>query len=117
MLPGKGLARDEGLRAYYRNLIEARRENRALSAGTFKRLSSDGDLLVFERSDATAGNAVVVAINRGKTEVTSVVDAPQAWGASGEASDVLSGVKLAVNAGRIAVNVPPRAARVYIKKT
>jgi hypothetical protein len=80
-------------------------------------LSSDGDLLVFERSDSASGNAVVVAINRGKTEITSVVDAPTAWGASGEATDAISGAKLSVNAGRIAVNAPPRTARVYIKKT
>jgi alpha-amylase len=117
VLPGKGLARDEDMRAYYQKLIRARRENRALSDGTFKRLSSDGDLLVFERSDAASGNAVVVAINRGKSEITSVVDAPQAWGASGEAQDAVGGAKLEVNAGRIAVNVPPRTARVYIKKT
>ena len=117
VLPGKGLTRDEDLRVYYQKLIRARRENRALSDGTFKRLSSDGDLLVFERSDAASGNAVVVAINRGKSEITSVVDAPAAWGASGEAQDAVGGAKLEVNAGRIAVNVPPRTARVYIKKT
>jgi alpha-amylase len=117
VLPGKGIARDEDMRAYYQRLIQARRENVALSSGVFRRLSWDGDLLVFERSDATSGNAVVVAVNRGKTEVTSVVDAPQAWGTSGEAADAITGVKLSVNAGRIAVNVPPRAARVYIKKT
>ena len=117
LLPGKGLARDEDMRAYYQKLIRARRENVALSSGGFHRLSSDGDLLVFERSDAASGSAVVVAINRGQKEITSVVDAPQAWGASGEALDAISGAKMSVNAGRIAVNVPPRAARVYIKKT
>jgi glycosidase len=117
VLPGKGLARDEEMRTYYQRLIKARRENVALSAGSFKRLSADGDLLVFERSDAASGNAVVVAVNRGSKEITSVVDAPQAWGASGEAVDAIGGVKMAVNAGRIAVNVPPHTARVYIKKT
>jgi alpha-amylase len=117
VLPGKGLARDEDMRTYYQRLIKARRENVALSAGAFKRLSADGDLLVFERSDAASGNAVVVAVNRGSKEITSVVDAPQGWGASGEAVDAIGGVKMAVNAGRIAVNVPPHTARVYIKKT
>jgi alpha-amylase len=114
VLPGKGVERDESLRDYYRKLIEARRQNTALSRGAFKRLSSDGDLLVFERFDADAGNAVVVAVNRGQTEASASVDAPAAW--SGTAGEVLTGAAAAVAGGKLALVVPPRQARVYVPK-
>ena len=55
VLPGKGVKRDEALRDYYRKLIDVRRNHTALSRGAFRRLSSDGDLLVFERHDAGGG--------------------------------------------------------------
>jgi len=114
VLPGKGAKRDDSLRDYYRKLIEARRQNTALSRGTFKRLSSDGDLLVFERFDAAAGNAVVVAVNRGQAEASASVAAPAAWtGAVGEA---LTGAAAAVADGKLNIVVPPRQARVYVPK-
>ena len=92
------------LRAYYRKLIEARRDNVALSSGTFKRLSSDGDLLVFERCDAASGNAVVVAVNRGQPEATvACVDAPTGVGAASRREATVSGAASAVvPAGRLA---------------
>ena len=115
--PGKGLARDEDMRAYYRRLIELRRANPALSAGTFRKLSADSDLLVFERTDAASGNSVVVAINRGRTTITSVVDAPAAWGAKTRAIEALSGATVDVDLGRIAVTVPARTAAVFLQRT
>ncbi len=115
--PGKGLVRDEALRDYYRRLIETRRENVALSRGSFTKRSTDGDLLVFERSDEATGNAVVVAVNRGQVTITSVVDAPPAWGAQAKATEVLTGATVEIDRGRIAVTVPARTAAVYVKKT
>ncbi len=115
--PGKGLARDEDMRAYYRRLIELRRANPALSAGTFRKLSADSDLLVFERTDAASGNSVVVAINRGRTTITSVVDAPAAWGAKTRAIEALTGATVDVDLGRIAVTVPARTAAVFLQRT
>ena len=116
VLPGKGIARDEDMRAYYQRLIELRRENVALTGGGYKKLSADSDLLVFERSDAASGNSVVVAINRGKVPITSVVDAPRAWGATAKVTEALTGAAVSVDLGRIAVTVPPRTARVYVRK-
>jgi len=114
VLPGKGVKRNEDLRDYYRTLIETRRKNTALSRGTYRTLSSDGDLLVFERHDAEAGNAVVVAVNRGKAEARVAVDAPAAWtGAVGEA---VTGTAAVVDGGRLQVAVPPRQARVYVAR-
>jgi hypothetical protein len=71
---------------------------------------------VFERSDAASGNSVVVAVNRGKVTITSVVDAPQVWGATAKVTEALTGDAVSVDLGRIAVTVPARTARVYIKK-
>jgi alpha-amylase len=114
VLPGKGVKRDEDLRAYYRTLIETRRNNTALSRGAYRTLSSDGDLLVFERHDAEAGNAVIVAVNRGKTEARVAVEKPAAWnGAVGEA---VTGAAAVVDDGRLQVVVPPRQARVYVSR-
>jgi glycosidase len=114
VLPGKGVKRDEDLRAYYRTLIETRRKNTALSRGAYRTLSSDGDLLVFERHDAEAGNAVIVAVNRGKAEARVAVEAPAAWtGAVGEA---VTGAAVVVDGGRLEVVVPPRQARVYVAR-
>jgi len=114
VLPGKGGKRDELLREYYRTLIETRRQNPALSRGTYRTLSSEGDLLVYERLDAAAGNAVVVAVNRGNAEAGVAVDAPPAWG--GAAGEVISGSAAVVADGRLDVVVPPRQARIFVKR-
>jgi alpha-amylase len=114
VLPGKGVARDEEMRAYYRKLIEVRRANRALSVGGFRRLSSDGDLLVFERSDPESGNVVVVAVNRGATEAGASVEAPAAW--TGGAREALSGRDATIEGGKLAVRVAPRQAHVYVPR-
>jgi alpha-amylase len=114
VLPGKGLKRDEDLRAYYRTLIETRRKNTALSRGAYRTLASEGDLLVFERHDAEAGNAVVVAVNRGKAEARAAVDAPAAW--KGPAAEAVTGAEAAVDGGRLEIVVPPRQARVYVAR-
>ena len=114
VLPGKGLKRDESLRGYYKTLIAARRANPALSRGTYRTLSSDGDLLVFERFDASENNAVVVAVNRGKAEARVAVEAPAAW--VGPVGEAITGEDAVVNGGRLDVVVPPRQARVYVKR-
>jgi alpha-amylase len=112
VLPGKGVKRDEDLRAYYRRLIDLRRSHPALSRGAFRRLSSDGDLLVFERSDAETGSHVVVAVNRGGQPSSAVVDAPAAWG--GTAVEAITGAAAPIDAGKLVVSVPPRQARVFV---
>ena len=113
--PGHGAARDEALRAYYKQLIALRREHPALSAGGFRSVSSDGDLLVFERSDAAGGDRVLVALNRGAAAATAVVPAPDGW--SGDAaSDALSGEQAPRHGAELELNVPPRTARIYVNR-
>jgi len=109
--PGNGVERDESLRDYYRRLIEIRRRHLALSAGSYERLSTDGDLLVFGRSHESSGNAVVVAINRGAEPAEAQVAAPAGW--AGGAVDALSGDPATVTDGTLQVKVPPRSARIY----
>jgi alpha-amylase len=111
--PGKGVARDESLRDYYRRLIAIRRSQPALSAGAYERLSSDGDLLVFGRRHEATGSTVVVAVNRGVEPASAAVAAPGAW--EGRAVDALSGEAARVEDGRLQVQVPPRAARIYTR--
>jgi alpha-amylase len=111
--PGRGLARDEALRGFYKRLIAARRENLALSAGQFTRLSTEGDLLVFERADSATGNAAVVAVNRGASAASAVVPAPVAWG-DAVPSDVLTGSAGSRAGSTLALTVPARSAQVFV---
>jgi glycosidase len=113
-MPGKGAKRDEQLRDYYRKLIAARRGNTALSHGAYRTLASEGDLLVFERADPQAGNAAVVAVNRGKSEARATVAVPGAW--KGAAGEVLTGAAATIDGGSLEVLVPPRQARVYVAR-
>jgi alpha-amylase len=113
--PGRGQPRDEAMRAYYKRLIALRRAHPALSAGGYRRIASDGDLLVFERSDAASGDAVLVAVNRGAVAAEAVAAAPPGWGALA-GSDALSGEPAARDGANIRLVVPPRAARVYVSR-
>jgi alpha-amylase len=110
--PGRGGARDESLRDYYQRLIQVRRDHRSLSSGAYRALSTDGDLLVFERSDASSGDVTVVAVNRGRAAASVAVPAPPAWNGA-PAVDAIDGAAAAVTSGMLAVEVPPRSARVY----
>jgi alpha-amylase len=79
LLPGAGLPRDEAMRAFYRRLVAVRRAHPALSRGTHRTLSTEGDLLVFLREDAGSGDAVVVAVNRGGAPAVARIEPPAAW--------------------------------------
>jgi len=112
--PGRGVERDESLREYYRTLIALRRSNASLASGGYKLLSSDGDLLVFERA-LDSGNAVVVAVNRGTAPASAAVPAPPAW-AGARVHDGLAGEAATMQDGKLMVSVAPRRARVYVRQ-
>jgi alpha-amylase len=80
VLPGKGLPRDEALREDYRRLIAVRRAHPALSRGSHAGLVTAGDPYVFVRRDPASGDAVVVAVNRGKERASATFLAPVEWG-------------------------------------
>ena len=78
--PGKGLKRDESLRADYVRLIALRKAHPALWRGTHRGLATSSDLYVYAREDEATGDAVVVALNRGKGTLSESVALPRAWG-------------------------------------
>ncbi len=113
VLPGKGRPRDEGLRAFYKQLIAIRRAHPALSRGSYETVSKEGDLLVFLRRDAASNDVVVVAVNRGAAAATASFAAPAEW-AGKSVVDALSGdaVPPGDHADLIDFVVPPLGARI-----
>lgn len=113
VMPGKGLPRNDMLRAYYRQLIALRRAHPALTRGTFRELSTVGDLLVFAREDSAANDVVIVAVNRGADAAAATVPLPELWG--GRAlREALGGAPAQASGGQLTVRVPPRSAHVYV---
>jgi alpha-amylase len=111
--PGNGVTRDEALHNYYRQLIALRRAHPALSSGTFRELSTDGDLLVFARENETFDDTVIVAVNRSVDNAVAAVPIPERWhGAT--VREALSGAAMQQDEGRLIVNAPPRTAQVYV---
>lgn len=113
VLPGKGADRDDGLREYYRKLIAVRRAHPALRSGTFRPLATDGDLLVFLREDGDAGDAVIVAVNRGAQTATATVPLPSGWRV-GAARELLGGEHVAVGADGLPLSIAGRTAQIYV---
>lgn len=111
ILPGKGLARNEALRADYKKLIAIRRAHPALSRGAYESVSAAGDLLVFLRRDVAAKDVVVVAVNRGAVPATANLAVPPEW-AGKVTGDALSGEPVSTGAGSIEMTVPPLGARI-----
>jgi alpha-amylase len=110
--PGQRVARDEALRTYYRHLIALRRAHPALTRGTFRELSTAGDLLVFAREDETSGDAVIVAVNRGADTAAAAVPLPERWRGLG-VREALSGAPAMPEGGRLVIMTPPRTVQVY----
>jgi alpha-amylase len=108
LLPGAGIPRDEAMRAWYQRLISARRAHPALSHGSHRTLSAEGDLLVYLRADEPSGDAVVVAVNRGEAEASALVERPAAWGTS-PAADLLGTARVQAEAGGLRLTLPPRS--------
>lgn len=109
--PGAGQPRDEALRYDYRRLIAIRRAHPALSRGTHTAIATDGDVLVFLRRDAAVKDAVVVAVNRGKTPAMVQFAAPEEW-EKAQVRDLWNGAQVASEAGMIRVTVEAGAASI-----
>jgi glycosidase len=113
LLPGAGLPRDEDLRRDYQKLIGIRRAHPALSRGDHAGISTEGDLYVFARRDPQSGDAVVVAINRGREAASASFAAPPEW--RGAIVDLMdpSAPGLAAGAGTMTITVAPRRVRIF----
>ncbi len=104
--PGAGVAQDADMLSFYRNLIDIRRATPALSMGTYRPLSFEGDLLVFVRS--WQGQVVFVAVNRGSTmQSASIEDA--AFFDQGVWTERLGGGSVIASDGQMSLQVPPRS--------
>jgi len=112
LLPGGGLERDQGMRDWYRRLIAVRRAHPALSSGSHKTLSAEGDLLVYLREAGPAGDAVVVAVNRGEARAEALVTRPASWGDRPAVELLGGGGQVAAAAESLRVTVPARGAAI-----
>ena len=112
--PGKGVKRDEDLRAYYRKLIEARRKQHRAVA---RRLPH---ALLGRRPAGVRAPRRCLRQRRGRrgeprqAEARVAVDAPAAW--TGAVGEVVTGAAAAVERRPAEVVVPPRQARVYVAR-
>lgn len=108
LLPGKGQPRDDALREFYKRLIAIRRAHPALTRGTHRGLSVEGDVYAFARQDAPASDGVVVVINRGHMPGKVSIQSLPEWGGR-SVVDLLSG-KEASPGGSLQFDIPPRTA-------
>lgn len=114
VLPGKGVARDEGMRAFYKRLIEIRKAHPALRRGAYTMLTGRDDrALAFGREDAASGDRVIVLANREDGPVAADVALPADW-PGGPARDLLSGERLSPADGRLRVEVPAKSVRIVV---
>jgi alpha-amylase len=112
--PGKGTARDESMRAFYKALIQLRKERPALRRGDYTMLTQPPDaVLAFARRDAASGDQVIVLAHRDDQPVSADIAAPPGWSAA-EARDALSGERFALRDGRIQVSMAPVSVRVLV---
>jgi alpha-amylase len=109
--PGKGIDRKESLRDFYKKMISIRRAHPALSRGDYARLSWEGDLLIFQRTDQATGEAVIVAVNRGDTEASAAVGAPAGWPVT--VRETMTGQQVPVAGGKLAASAPGMSIRIF----
>jgi len=102
VMPGKGKARDEQMLESYQQLIAIRRANPALWRGSYEEISTDGDLLVFGRIDASSGNRVWVAANRGNQAATVQLE----WGGP-DLSIVYGQGEVRLEGDSLQLHIPP----------
>jgi glycosidase len=112
VLPGKGVARDESLRDFYKSLIRIRKEHPALTRGNYTLLTQPQDsALAFARKDAASGDHVMVLANREDKAVAVDLALPADW-PSRPARDRISGQTLGVAEGRLKVEMAPKSVRI-----
>ena len=109
ILPGKGKARDESMRDYYKALLHIRRGHPALSRGDYTLLTGPKDaVLAYVRHDATSGDSVVVLVNREDKELTADFMLPDLWNGK-PVADELNIKPVAIIEGRIKLVMSPRS--------
>ncbi len=114
ILPGKGVARDEGMRDHYKRLIAIRRQHPALSTGSYTMLTQPADrALAFGRETAAGDDRVIVLANRENGTVGADVGLPTGWPA-GRWTDRLSGDTFDLVDGRLKTELLARSVRILV---
>ncbi|CAM2006050.1 alpha-amylase family glycosyl hydrolase [Acanthopleuribacter pedis] len=111
--PGKGLPRDEAMYAYYRKLIQIRKQHPVLALGDYQELHTDGELLVFARH-AAAGKTVIVAVNRGAEPLEVTVPFPKGL-SEGPLKDLLGDAPVASSAAGVQLVVGGQAVQIIAR--
>lgn len=114
VLPGKGVARDEALRDFYKQLIRIRKQHPALTRGDYTLLTGRDDVvLAYSRRDAASGDQVLILLNR--DDKPAVVDyaLPANWPAGPLADRLQSGAVAPVD-GRIRLELAPKSVRILV---
>lgn len=112
ILPGKGIARDEGLREFYKTLIKTRREHPALSRGDYTLLTQPQDaVLAFSRRDAASGDQVLVLANREDGTLPVDISLPAGMGTTA-LTDRLTGQSVTPAEGRLKLEMAPKSVRI-----
>ncbi len=110
--PGKGKARDEHMREYYKALLHLRRYHPALSRGDYTLLSGPQDaVLAYLRHDATSDDNVMVLVNREDKELTADFVLPGIWNER-PVADELNNKPVTIAAGRIQLTMAPKSVRI-----
>lgn len=109
--PGKGLERDEALRADYAKWIGIRNAHPALRRGVHEGIVMEQNLYAFSRKDAETKDAVVVAVNRGTEAATLSFAALPEW-TDKQVLDRLTGKPVEIKDGKIEIPVEGLGARI-----
>lgn len=110
--PGKGVARDEAMRDFYKSLLHIRHDHPALRRGDYTLLSGSKDtLLAYKRHDEASNDSVIVLINREDNELAVDLALPGMAGVN-QLRDELNGDPVAVNQDRIVLTMVPKSVRV-----
>lgn len=114
ILPGKGIARDELLRDYYKELIKLRKSHPALTHGEYQSLTGPQDpWLAYVRYESGAKDIILVVANRDSKPLPVSLVLPVAWN-NACAADVLDKEVSCPKEGRLELTIPPTSARVYV---
>jgi alpha-amylase len=107
--PGKGDARDESMREYYKTLLHIRRHHPALSRGDYTLLSGPKDsVLAYIRHDESSDDSVMVLVNREVQELTADFMLPGKWNGK-PVADELNGKSVTITDGHLKLIMAPES--------
>jgi glycosidase len=110
--PGRGLARDESLRAFYKTLLRIRHQHPSLARGNYSLLSGPQDsLMAYLRSDDESKDSIVVIVNRDDATASADFPVPEGWNDK-TAVDELNGERVSCDNGRLKLSMLPKSVRI-----